>query len=123
MGEAGLAASMPSFEGVSFHAQQAAEKALKGLLVRYQVEFDRMHNLEALLRLAEPVASGISQECIESTTTIWPSSTWRLRSWRANTSGSRHGRLPPHDSVYDGQVLRIAVSDIPERRTDLMAGS
>ena len=62
MGEAGLAASMASFEGVSFHAQQAAEKALKGLLVRYQIEFDRMHNLEALLRLAEPVAPGISEE-------------------------------------------------------------
>lgn len=53
---------MSSFEGVSFHAQQAAEKAVKALLIHHQVEFDRTHNLEALLRLAEPVAPGISED-------------------------------------------------------------
>ncbi len=62
MAEAGLTARMESFEGVSFHAQQAAEKALKSLLVRHQIEFDRTHNLAALLQLAEPVAPGISEE-------------------------------------------------------------
>ena len=33
-----LAAAMPSYETVSFHAQQAAEKALKALLIRHQVK-------------------------------------------------------------------------------------
>lgn len=52
---------MPSYETASFHAQQAAEKALKALLVRYQVDFRKTHDLGELLRLAEPVAPGISQ--------------------------------------------------------------
>jgi HEPN domain-containing protein len=45
---------------VSFHAQQAAEKALKALLTRHQLEFTRTHNIGQLLRLAEPAAPGIS---------------------------------------------------------------
>ncbi len=60
-GKAILAAAMPSYEAASFHAQQAAEKALKALLVRHQVNFRKTHDLGELLRLAEPVASGISQ--------------------------------------------------------------
>lgn len=58
-GKAILAASMPSYEAASFHAQQAAEKALKGLLVRHQVSFRKTHDLGELLQLAEPVAPGI----------------------------------------------------------------
>jgi HEPN domain-containing protein len=45
---------------VSFHAQQAAEKALKALLTRHQIEFVRTHSIGELLQLAEPAASGIS---------------------------------------------------------------
>jgi HEPN domain-containing protein len=45
---------------VSFHAQQAAEKALKALLTRHQIEFSRTHSIGQLLRLAEPAAPGIS---------------------------------------------------------------
>jgi HEPN domain-containing protein len=45
---------------VAFHAQQAAEKALKALLVRHQVRFGRSHDVEELLGLAEPCAPGIS---------------------------------------------------------------
>lgn len=60
-GRAILTAAMPSYETASFHAQQAAEKALKALLVRHQVDFRKTHDLGELLRLAEPVAAGISQ--------------------------------------------------------------
>ncbi|MCI0547163.1 MAG: HEPN domain-containing protein [Candidatus Rokubacteria bacterium] len=51
---------MPSYDVVGFHAQQAAEKALKALLVRHAVRFDRTHDLGALLLQAESVAPGIA---------------------------------------------------------------
>lgn len=54
-----LEAEMASYGTAGFHAQQAAEKALKALLVRHQVEFRRTHELQELLALAEPVAAGI----------------------------------------------------------------
>jgi HEPN domain-containing protein len=54
-----LEAEMASYDTAGFHAQQAAEKALKALLVRHQIEFRRTHELQELLALAEPVAAGI----------------------------------------------------------------
>jgi len=39
--------------GATFHAQQAAEKYLKALLVWHQIEFPKTHDVEALLKLAE----------------------------------------------------------------------
>lgn len=45
---------------VAFHAQQAAEKALKALLIRHQVRFVRSHDVEELLGLSEPWVPGIS---------------------------------------------------------------
>jgi HEPN domain-containing protein len=42
-----------SYDTVSFYAQQAAEKALKALLVRHQVAFRKGHNLAELLELVE----------------------------------------------------------------------
>ncbi len=38
-------------EAVAFHAQQAAEKSLKALLVARQVEFPKTHDIERLLEL------------------------------------------------------------------------
>lgn len=61
-----LSGSMPSYRLVSFHAQQAAEKSLKALLIRHQVEFGNTHNLGELLRLAAPVAPGIDQMLAEA---------------------------------------------------------
>lgn len=57
---------MPSYGAVSFHAQQAVEKALKALLIRYQVEFSKTHNLGELLRLAESVAAGVAQRLADA---------------------------------------------------------
>jgi HEPN domain-containing protein len=37
---------------VAFHAQQAAEKFLKALLVRYQIAFPKTHDIRRLLDLA-----------------------------------------------------------------------
>lgn len=49
---------MPSYDAVGFHAQQAAEKALKALLVRHQVRFGKVHEIGALLELTQDVAPG-----------------------------------------------------------------
>ncbi len=40
-------------EIVAFHAQQAAEKVLKALLVQRQIDFPRTHSIGALLALCE----------------------------------------------------------------------
>jgi HEPN domain-containing protein len=40
-------------EILAFHAQQAAEKALKALLVQRQVEFPRLHVIGLLLKLCQ----------------------------------------------------------------------
>jgi len=48
-----LCQSGPDFdEGSAFHSQQAAEKYLKAFLVWHQIEFQKTHDIKALLRLA-----------------------------------------------------------------------
>jgi HEPN domain-containing protein len=55
-----LLQSGPDFmEGAAFHAQQAAEKYLKTLLVWHQIEFPKTHDIEALLKLAGEVDDAI----------------------------------------------------------------
>lgn len=51
---------------VAFHAQQAAEKFLKCLLVRYQIPFPKTHDIERLLTLLEPALPGITTELASS---------------------------------------------------------
>lgn len=46
---------------VGFHAQQAAEKFLKALLVWHQVEFPKTHDLDELLDLAATVDSHLAE--------------------------------------------------------------
>lgn len=41
----------PVYDGVCFHAQQCAEKYLKTFLVRHQIEFRKVHDLDELHRL------------------------------------------------------------------------
>ncbi len=38
-------------EGLCFHAQQAAEKALKAVLIAYSIPFPRTHNITTLIDL------------------------------------------------------------------------
>lgn len=40
----------PNFDAVCFHAQQCAEKYLKGLLQKQRLVIPRTHNLEALAK-------------------------------------------------------------------------
>src|SRR4030043_2043372 len=52
--------SGPDFAGGSaFHSQQAAEKYLKAFLVWHQIEFQKTHDIETLLKLAGKVDSKI----------------------------------------------------------------
>ena len=52
--------SGPDFaEGAAFHSQQAAEKYLKAFLVWHQIELQKTHDIETLLKLAGKVDSKI----------------------------------------------------------------
>ena len=48
-------------EIAAFHAQQAAEKALKAFLVWNQVEFPKTHDIKRLLALCRSVDSGLAE--------------------------------------------------------------
>ena len=50
-----LAQGADLWEAVAFHCQQAAEKALKALLVWHQVEFPKTHDIQRLLDLLSTV--------------------------------------------------------------------
>ncbi len=47
---------------VAFHAQQAAEKVLKAVLVHATVEFPKTHDLQALLLLLRNSGISVGQE-------------------------------------------------------------
>ena len=51
----------------AFHAQQAAEKFLKALLVRLQIPFPKTHNIEQLLQLATPSDPSLEEELTSAT--------------------------------------------------------
>jgi HEPN domain-containing protein len=57
----GVADNLRIREIVGFHCQQAAEKYLKALLTRRQIEFPKTHDIKTLLHLAgAPVADSLS---------------------------------------------------------------
>ena len=51
-----------SYNPVGFHAHQAAEKYLKGLLTRHQIPFPKTHDIEELLTLTDKATPGIHAE-------------------------------------------------------------
>jgi len=56
-----LLATNAHFDTVAFHAQQAAEKALKALLVSHQVEFPKTHDIKRLLVLCGSVDAALAE--------------------------------------------------------------
>ena len=52
------------YDNVGFHAQQAAEKFLKALLVRCQVEFPKTHNLAVLRHLVAQVDQTLAEHLV-----------------------------------------------------------
>jgi HEPN domain-containing protein len=55
----------PPTDTVCFHAQQCAEKYLKGLLTYHQIAAPKTHSLEDLALLCEPAAPGIAAQLAE----------------------------------------------------------
>jgi len=53
-------------EQVCFHAQQAAEKALKAVLLHYNIEFPLIHDIEALLEIAMQSGIALPSDVAES---------------------------------------------------------
>ena len=53
-------------EIVAFHAQQAAEKVLRAMLVLRQVDFPRTHSIGALLAMCEQAGYTDAQELIDA---------------------------------------------------------
>jgi len=49
-----------------FHSQQAAEKYLKALLVRHQVNFAKTHDIEKLLKILQLVEPGVAETLIDA---------------------------------------------------------
>ena len=68
VGAAALELSMASHGLASFHAQQAAEKALKALLTKHEIEFGKTHNIGQLLRLSDGAVPGIDERLAEART-------------------------------------------------------
>lgn len=55
-----LKSDLKSFETIGFHAQQSAEKFIKALLVRHQVEFPKTHDISKLRNLVLKIDQSIS---------------------------------------------------------------
>jgi HEPN domain-containing protein len=91
-----LAGQMPTYDLVGFHAQQAAEKALKAVLVRHGVRFDKTHDLGQLLEQVEPVAPGTAATLAEA------------EELTAHAIGARYpGREPPLDRQEAASRLAV----------------
>jgi HEPN domain-containing protein len=56
-----LTMSDPPPESVGFHAQQCAEKSLKGFLTFYRRPFERRHDLNYLIDLCTPLIPAFEQ--------------------------------------------------------------
>ena len=60
-GEVILASDLEDYETAGFHAQQAAEKFVKAVLVRHQMEFPKTHNIAALRQLVGRVDRALAE--------------------------------------------------------------
>lgn len=99
---------MPTYDLVAFHAQQAAEKALKALLVRHGVRFDKTHDIGTLLAQADPVAPGLAQTLREA------------EELTAHAVASRYpGQEPPLDRPEARERLGVALQVLTHVRTRL----
>ena len=53
--------SEPVYWAAAFHAQQCAEKALKGLLTFHDIRAGKTHDIENLIRLSSPVVDELER--------------------------------------------------------------
>ena len=52
----------PPCDTICFHAQQCAEKYLKGFLTFHEIDFPKTHSLEELVRLYKSIVPSIESE-------------------------------------------------------------
>ena len=82
---------------VGFHAQQAAEKALKGVLVGRGVEFPKTHHLDELIELVQDVGL------------VWPFAMDRVEALTPYAVQTRYpGALSEITSVQMDDAIQIA---------------
>jgi HEPN domain-containing protein len=55
-----LAEALPYYAAIGFHAEQAAEKFIKAILVAHQIEFPKTHDLGRLLDLVATIDPQLS---------------------------------------------------------------
>ena len=55
-----LESDLESFDSIGFHAQQSAEKFIKALLVRHQIEFPKTHDISKLRNLVLKIDRSVS---------------------------------------------------------------
>jgi len=58
----------PAYWAIAFHAQQCAEKALKGLLTFHDIRAGKTHDIENLIRLSSPVVDELERLTEQSKT-------------------------------------------------------
>ena len=92
-----LGSGTPPLRGIAvYHCQQAAEKALKGLLVAFEVRFAKTHDVRALLEMAV---------AIEPTFASWKGAAIRL------TPFAYLYRYPGPGEEPDEETMREAIDD------------
>lgn len=52
----------PPYDTVCFHAQQCAEKYIKGFLTFHEIDFPKTHSIEDLVLLCEDIAPSLESE-------------------------------------------------------------
>lgn len=57
-----LDSNLEDFESAGFHAQQAAEKFIKAMLVRHQIPFPKSHNIALLRKLMAQADKGLAEK-------------------------------------------------------------
>ena len=95
----------------AFHPQQAAEKALKALLVQEQIDFPHTHSIGVLLALLEQAGISRVQDLIDATgltryavSTRYPGEDEPVRSAEAQDAAALATR------VFDWVVARLPAS-------------
>lgn len=52
----------PPYDTICFHAQQCAEKYMKGFLVFHEIDFPKTHSIEDLVLLCKDIAPSLDSE-------------------------------------------------------------
>jgi HEPN domain-containing protein len=106
------------FEDFCFDAQQAAEKAIKAVLVHLQVEFPKTHAVAELLDLVEQAGQAVGADIREGNRLTRYAVTTRYVGFTEDVSEDEHRAavVPAERIVYWAEtVVAIEGSGEPER--------